>query len=367
MKVAEAALMLARAGNPESTSALETPRAVSSAPVPTGWDAERTASGFHHILVCLDGSGAAEASLPLALHLAGLDGAQVTLLHVLETTPDPKALQATDAIAWEVAREEARRYLAGVAERFKAEGISVEVRLAEGPTPREVSAVAALSSVDLTVLSTHGTGGEGTRSLGATARKILELGQGALLLVPSQAVRVPISLPLRRLFVPLDGSMRAECVLPTTLRLARAEQAEVILAHVSTEPIRTEVLCLEEDLALARELADRLAARSDAYLAQVQARIVDGGSRARTTLCRSTDHRAGLVMLAAREQPDLVVLSAHGEVCNARRRFGSVTSYFIANSSAPLLVFQDLPSTGRGPLSPSTRPPSRSMDDDTGG
>lgn len=358
--------MYARAGHLEpSSSAL--PRAASSAPVPVGWDAERTASGFRHILVCLDRSDAAEASLPLARHLAGLDGAQVTLLHVLETAPDPKSLQATDAIAWEVAREEARRYLEGVAQRFQADGITVEARLAEGPAAREVCGLASLRSVDLIVLSTRGTGGDGTRSLGATARKILELGQGALLLVPSSAERVPISLPLRRLFVPLDGSVRAECVLPTALRLARAEQGEVILAHAATEPIRTEVLCLEEDLELARELADRLAARADAYLAQVQARIVNGGSRARTTLCRSTDHRAGLVTLATGEQADLVVLSAHGEVCDARRRFGSVTSYFIANSSAPLLVLQDLPGTDRGRLSPSTRPPSRLVDDDPGG
>lgn len=338
-----------------------------STPPPRVWDQERTAPGFHHILVCLDRSGSAEASLPLAIHLAALDGAKVTLLNVLDTAPDPKAMHATDAIAWEVAREEARRYLSSVAERFLAEGIAVEVRLAEGSTAREVSALAAQRSVDLTVLSTHGEGNDGSRYLGATAQRILELGQGALLLVPSQPRQGPISLPFQRLFVPLDGSLRAECVLPTTLRLARAERAEVVLAHASTEPKRTEVLRLEEDMALARELADRLAARADAYLAHVRARIVDGGSTARTSLCRSTDHRAGLVLLTAGERADLVVLSAHGEVCDARRRFGSVTSYFIANSPVPLLVLQDLPEQGRGSLSSSTRPPSRSVDDGTGG
>jgi nucleotide-binding universal stress UspA family protein len=170
---------------------------------------------------------------------------------------------------------------------------------------------------------------------------------------------------LKRIFVPLDGSIRSESVLPTAIRLARSEGAEIVIAHVTNDPIRTAVLFLEEDLALARELADRLTARADAYVEQVRVRLNDEspiGARARVALGRSADHRSGLMALAASERADLVLLSAHGSACNARRPFGSVTSYFIAHSNVPVLIVQDLRTKPRSTPPPSPRPPPRSLD-----
>ena len=310
-----------------------------------GWQQGHACVPFRHVLVCLDGSASAEAAVPLAAHLARMDDARVTVLRVLEAPQHGADLRPTDPIAWEIAREQARSYVGRIAERFEAAGVPAEARLAEGSAAREIAAVGAATSADLTVLSTHGEGGEDCSCVGRTAQRILDLAEGALLVVPSHP-RKPASplLPLRRLFVPLDGSLRAEFALPTALRLARAEGAEIVLAHVALDPIRTEMLFAEDDLVLARELADRLEARAGAYLERVRTRLSMTGPSARKALVRAADHRAGLVSLATREQPDLVVLSAHGSVCDTRRRFGSVTSYFIAHSPAPVLA-----ELGKGP------------------
>jgi len=42
---------------------------------------------YRHLLVPLDGSPLAESALPAAVRIAGMFGAEVTLLHVLEVRP----------------------------------------------------------------------------------------------------------------------------------------------------------------------------------------------------------------------------------------------------------------------------------------
>jgi len=332
-------------------------------PSPARQDEQRVAA-FFHVLVCLDGSASAESALPLAAHLARLDGGRMTLFRVLEPPAEAPEARATDTIAWEVAREQAKTYVHRLAAKLSEQNVVVEGRVAEGSPAREITSLAAHAAADLIVLSTHGGGGDGTWALGSTAQKILDLASSPLLVVPGQPRRsAPASVPLRRIFVPLDGSLRGESAIPTALRLARADGAEVVVAHVVSEPIRSEVLYTESDLALACDLADRLASRADAYLEQVRSRIAASGAEARKALSRATDHRAGIVALAASTEADLVLLTAHGCVSDARRKFGSVTAYFIAHSTAAVLVLQDSPNQGRACPSPSSsRPPTRSVD-----
>ena len=288
----------------------------------------------------------------------------MTLLHVIEALPDGPDIHATDAIEWDIVREEARSYLENLAEGIENLGIAAESQVAEGSAAQGIAALAAELEADLLVLSTCGKGGTGEWTLGGTAEKILALARGAVLIVPAGARQSAPRVPLRRILVPLDGSLRGESVLPTVLRLARADDAEIIIAHAVPDPIRTEVLSTPEDLELAHELADRLAARADAYLERMRSQLLAGGARARKAVCRATDHREGLVALAATERVDLVVVSAHGSVCNPKQRFGSVTSHIIANSTAPVLVIQDLPGARCHEVAErSSRPPSRSLDE----
>jgi len=186
--------------------------------------------------------------LPLAAHLAQMDRARMTLLHVIETLPDSPDVHATDALEWEIVRQEARSYLSHLAEGIQDLGVAAETEVAEGSAAHGIAALAAELEADLLVLSTYGEGGTGAWTLGGTAEKILALARGALLIVPASAGQPAPRVPLRRILVPLDGSLRGESVLPTVLRLARADEAEIVIAHAVPDPIRTEVLSTPEDL-----------------------------------------------------------------------------------------------------------------------
>jgi nucleotide-binding universal stress UspA family protein len=328
--------------------------------------AQRTApedAVFHHLLVCLDRSEAAERALPLAAFLARMGDARVTVLHVLETRGENREERVTDALGWEIARQEAVSYLEGVGERL---GLPMRTVVAEGgPSAHRIAGLTEELSADLTVLTTHGEGGMGEWSLGSTAQKILALSRGSILITPTNPRSPAPRVPPQRILVPLDGSKRTEFVLPTATRLARGSGAEVILAHVVDEPMVSEVLSSAADLSLARKLAERQSENARDYLERIRSRLVADGVAARVLVRRDRDHREGLVSLAHSESTDLVVLCAHGSVCNAERQFGSVASYMIAHSSTPLLVIQDLPDRARRTSSippPRTQAPPRSLD-----
>jgi nucleotide-binding universal stress UspA family protein len=300
-------------------------------------------AGFRSVLVCLDRSRAAEDALPLATYLAKADAARVILLHVLEPLPNATEVHATDALDCEIARQEARAYLEAVSKRVMGHGVRVECRIAEGHPAHGVAALAAKVDADLIVVSRFGEGGRDEWELGDTAQKILMLARGAVLVVPPDAHVPGPRVPPRKILVPLDGSLRAESVLPAALHLARPDGAELVLAHVVPDPVRTALLDTPADLALAHELADRLVARAEAYLDGICAELRRAGAQVAPVVARAVDHREGIVALAATHDIDLVVVAAHGAVCSPSRRFGSVAAHLIAHAHAPVLVIQDLP------------------------
>lgn len=334
----------------------------------TGAVALPSRTGFRRILVCLDRSEAAEAVLPLATHIAQMDRANLILLHVLEVRSDDAGGRATDALEWEIAREETRSYLDGLTSRIGALSVAAESLIAEGSVAQGVTASAAELEADLVVLSRYGQGGADASALGGSAQKILAVAHAAVLVIPSPTRHPAPHVPPHRILVPLDGSLRSESALPTAVRLARADGAEIVLAHIVPDPIRTEVLSTPEDLALAQELADRLARRAEAYLERIRSQLVAAGVSVHAAARRADDHREGLAALVASERIDLVAMAAHGSVCNPKRPFGSVTSYLLAHAAAPVLVVQDLPGRAGGlAAAQRSRLPPRSRDAAPGG
>jgi nucleotide-binding universal stress UspA family protein len=286
----------------------------------------------------------------------------LTLLHVLE---DSDRSTAVDALAWEIRRAEAKRYLRDVVGRVPAD-LSPEFRVEEGSTPARVAATAAEAGAGLVVLATRRDPALGYR-IGGTAHKILETTACPVLAVPV-AEDDSVERPPRRILVPLDGSLRSLHVLPTVQRLARAMDAHVVLATVVDSPVRTELLSRDEDYTLANELSDRLSLQAETYLTRIRSRLEANGVPVSTRVRRVPDSRSGLVDLAHTEDADLTIMSAHGSGCDPRRRYGTVPSHFIAHAGCSLLMLQDLPQhSGRIPRSVSARLPTRSLDAVAGG
>jgi nucleotide-binding universal stress UspA family protein len=117
----------------------------------------------------------------------------------------------------------------------------------------------------------------------------------------------------------------------------------LLLVHVVREPIPSSVLLAGEDLELARKLTTRLEAGARRYLDRLRDRLAREVGSVRTLVDRHANERQSLLEIAQREQADLIVLSAHGSACDPTRSFGSVTVDLLRNSTAPVLVLQDLP------------------------
>ncbi len=293
----------------------------------------------HRILVCLDGSPFSEVCLPYAISIAKTFGSEITLLHVVQ--PRHEHGGTADALGWEISRQEARAYL----ERHQhataeALGRSVETALEQGHPGERIVGVMRELDADLTIIGSHGEAGVTAWNLGSTVQQVLSVTRRSVLVAHSSAA--PSVVVPRRIMVPLDGSLRTESALPTAARIASAYDAELLLVHVVLEPVASSVLCTGEDLELARQLAARLEARAERYLATLGERLSHQVPTIRTLVLRHANERQSLVELSQQEHVNLVVVSAHGAACNPSRSFGSVTAYLLTHSVVPLLVLQDV-------------------------
>ena len=295
------------------------------------------------ILLCLDRSVRAECTVPYAVGLAkALDGL-VTVVSVLEPRAERPGAPTNDVIDWEISRQEAQAYLERV-QGDLAHSLSkpVDVRLEQGkPSDRILELIRELAS-DITILASVGGGQGSLSSLGSTVQQIVTGARSSLLIVHPSSPPLATFAP-RRILVPLDGSMRAESVLPTAARIAKFVKGELLLVHSIEEPISSEILQDGADLQVARDLAGRLEAASTRYLDRLKSQVTREGISVQTLVVRHSNEHESVLAIAQADRTDLVVLSAHGSASDSRRTFGSVTVCLLAHSTVPLLVLQDLP------------------------
>ena len=298
---------------------------------------------FKRILVPLDGSELAEGILPHARAMASTFGACVTLLHVSETPPQA----SVNVFDWSLRKAEAEAYLVEQAASFQRAGLRVEYRLLEGPAAPRIVAYAEQQKIDLIVMSSHGRGGLSRWNISHIAQKVLQQTSSSILLVRAEHAGLEPAATARygRILAPLDGSRRAECVLPVANRLMAQQGTKLILAHVTSRPfIFNRLLPTTEEREMVVQLARHNNARAREYFEELAARLVpEMGSGVETLLPVSDNVALALQNMVADKAVDLVLLSAHGHSAQGQWTFGNVVTNFVFHGSVPLLVVQDLP------------------------
>ncbi len=298
---------------------------------------------FEHILIPLDGSSLAECVLPHGLTMARALGARVTLLQVVEQAEPDGRTRAIDPLQWHYSEAEAGAYLQKVAERLRLAGFPTTQVLLQGDPAERVIGYAQAEHADLILLSSHGRSGLSGWNVSSVEQKILARAYLSVLLIPAyQAAEPEIStLRYKRILVSLDGSQRAECVLPLLGTLAAQHGSQVLLAHVVGRPeLPRRAPPSREDQDLANALTERNRLEASRYLEELRSRL-SIPAEARLLV---EDHVAvTLQQLAVDEKVDLVLLSAHGYSGGTRWPYGSLTTSFIMYGNKPLLIVQDLP------------------------
>lgn len=307
---------------------------------------------IRHVLVPLDGSPLADCALPWAVAVAQALAARVTLLRVLE--PPPISIATShhhDAVDWQMRRTEAQGRLARIHHDLKARALTSAIELIEGRPAEQIINFARTQHVDLIVLSSHGERGLTEWTLSSTAVMVVARTPSSILVVPAHAAegRRIGDVRLRRLLVPLDCSPRAECVLPLATALARAHDAEMILAHIVPDPEMPRRLPPSAaDLAVVSRFTALNRREAERYLGDLRDRLVDQKVRVSTRIAVASRRARTIRVMADEADVDLVLVSAHGQTGDARERYGSVAGRLLEEGGRPIIVLQDL-EAGRGP------------------
>ncbi|MEZ5305855.1 MAG: universal stress protein [Pyrinomonadaceae bacterium] len=155
-------------------------RVVTGSNVPTllirptdNWRSRR--SEFKYLLVALDGSAESEMILPYIRAFAFKFGSKVLLISV------PEGSESEDYT------ETARKYLEGISQALKSEGIETEILYSGSGPARTILATAKDEKCDLIMLASHGRGGSErarTVPLGSVAEKVIKETPCPVFLVP---------------------------------------------------------------------------------------------------------------------------------------------------------------------------------------
>ncbi|MFZ6030115.1 MAG: universal stress protein [Chloroflexota bacterium] len=302
---------------------------------------------YDHILIPLDRSVLAECVLPHGIALANAFDARLTLLQVVEDCPGSAAQNAVNPLTWQMQKAEADAYLEDVYGRLKPATIPIDRQVLEGKPAQRILEFSERAEADLILLSSHGESGLSEWNISSTVQKVISRAYLPVMIVRAYDTQPTelLALRYRRLLIPLDGSSRAECVLPLASTIARRYDSTLILAHVLNKPEMPRRLALsaDEDKLLA-QFIERNRQRAEKYLDDLAAELGSQlSSPVEKRLLVSEAPTTVLHEAVERENADLVVLSAHGYSGSSKQPYGSVTLNFIAYGRMPLLIVQDFP------------------------
>jgi len=297
-----------------------------------------------HILVPLDGSRVAECVLPHAAALARAFDAHVTLLRSVAQGRATDLGQTIDPLRWRMRKTEAKSYLEDVKRRLREAKLQAEEVTLEGQAADSVIEFAHEHDVDLILLSSHGQSGLSRWNISSVVQKIILRAYMPVMIVRAyRAIPDDVTnLRYEQVLVPLDGSQRAECVLPLASQLADFYNAQLLLAHAVSKPeVPHHTPLTGEEAELVNRILEHNRLEATRYLedleahleCDVQLRLIESGGTA-----------AALHDLVEQEDVDLVALSAHGYTSSTRWPYGSIALNFIAYGTTPLLVIQDMSS-----------------------
>jgi len=296
---------------------------------------------FKNILAPLDGSPLAESVLPHVAAIASAFDSRVTLTRVLSPAQPKDLQQPVDPLNWRITQVEAETYLETVAKRLEVLGLEVHTQVKEGPPAERIVEFAMQDNIDLLILSSHGSSGLTRWNVSSVTRKIIQNARRSTMVVRAYE-KVETNLAdfhYRRILVPLDGSLRAELVLPIAKTLVRYHNAEIILAHIVYKPEMPRRSPLsDEDLSLIDHFVERNRQEATKYLDQIEDTLQEEHD---IRLIISDNVETSLQDLAESEKVDLVMMSAHGYSGSPRQPFGNVTTNYIEYGSTHLLVVQD--------------------------
>jgi nucleotide-binding universal stress UspA family protein len=189
-------------------------------------------AAFRHILVATDFSKPSRRALCDALVLAAENNASLTLIHVLQ--PDRKYGALENPPELDLDRMAAEKEIQALVKEF-GPGQKIEATLVKhGPVAEQIAAVIEEQAIDLLVIGTRGRGGLQKLALGSVAEELLRVAPCPVMTIgPKADIATVANGPgFHRILFATDFGKGSVKALPLTLKLAKAQQAKLILLHM---------------------------------------------------------------------------------------------------------------------------------------
>ncbi len=268
-------------------------------------------TSMDRILIPLDGSPQGDSALDAIGPLLQMHQPEVLLLGVMDKEQfNPKL----------------RTHLDFTCNALRSKGVDASIALREGKEAApEILDFARDRGVDLIAMSTHGRGGLARIFVGSVTEEVLRQAEVPLLVCrPGAAVG-----EWDRIVVALDGSERAEEILPEAARIARALKATVDLVRVAL-PVVSAGGVGEFPLVFPAE-------NPLPYLKAVSGRLLAEGVDARAV---GLEGRAAFEILkhAKENNAGLICMTTHGRSGVARVLLGSIGEEILRHASCPVLL-----------------------------
>jgi nucleotide-binding universal stress UspA family protein len=298
---------------------------------------------FEHIVLPLDGSKLAESVLPHAVTLSKAFNSKLTLLRVVYQEEKANQHRMINPIEWQMRKSEADAYLQSVQKRLKGVDLESEIHVIEGRPAEQIIEFAKREHVELLILSSHGKSGPSAWNINSTVQKVL-----LRAFMPVMIIRAYQEEPsdldgvsYKRLFLPMDGSKRSECILPLAESICKLQNSQVFLTHIVEEPkLPRQTPITEEVKTLIEKLLEINIEEAENYFSKILRQFPKGNVE--IIIESSKDPTVTLHTLIDRKQIDLVLLSAHGYSGENQWPYGKIALNFIAYGTTPLIIIQDL-------------------------
>ncbi|MFN8381712.1 MAG: universal stress protein [Anaerolineales bacterium] len=304
---------------------------------------------FDTILVPLDGSQLADCVLPHVVAISRSFDAEIILLRMLEKNQAGTSAQMFDLLNWQINKTKSTLYLEKIKARVQELQVRARTAVVEGLVAEGIIEYAQTQGMKLIVLSSHGRNGLTQWGISSITQKIILSAQTSLLIVRAHqygaySEKLSTNPLYQRILVPLDGSQRAENVLPIVTQLAHFHKSQVHLVHVVKTPeMARQMPPAPEDVHLTNQVIERNREEAANYLEQLRSRSYLEGIDVHTHLITSDHTAVALHQFEEQERIDIVALNAHGYSGNHQWPYGSIVNNFILYGKVPLLIVQDLP------------------------
>jgi nucleotide-binding universal stress UspA family protein len=296
------------------------------------------------ILLCLDRSELSETILSYAVMLTRALAGSLTLMHVVDSSCHVDS-HSHDVLMWELKRHEARQYMGQILERIGRLKISANLQIEEGKAAEQILSYLRQNPVEYIILASHGTHGLAEWGISSTAAKITGRTHSSFVVVPATAIHEHAELEprIRRILVPLDDSLSSQASLPIAVRIARQQNAELILAH-AIEPFSFNQFpgMSHADRKIINATTSILESAARNYFDQISQRLQNEGLKVSVVVRPSTDPIALITEIIASMNIDFIVMSAHGSSGSEDYPLARTSAHMASHTPVPLLIVQDL-------------------------